>query len=156
MYSTTTLDWHHDTLHDVPGVILWGLGESTFAMAVFCVPAVPKIFKGKRMGFLSRINRSLRSWRHIISTPSRRTDSTKNTGSTKSYSKMTDGDSDMALVDVEAQMTHQSTGERRIVKTTEVVTMADNMSEHAMTAAHHSAQSQQHPWIARGVPGQAM
>ncbi|KAI0886383.1 uncharacterized protein GGS22DRAFT_199669 [Annulohypoxylon maeteangense] len=34
--------------------ILWGLGEMTFAFAVFCVPAIPKAFKGSRIAELPR------------------------------------------------------------------------------------------------------
>lgn len=149
-----TLNWHYDTLHDVPGVILWGVGEATFAMMVFCVPAIPRIFSGKESGLLSRINKSLRSWTLIVTGSSRtqsQTGSTSQqswpkTSATKSYHKMA-GDSEIALTDVDIERLGGNPNER-ITKTTELVTSEDAPSERGIRAAHQHTKSQQHPWMA--------
>lgn len=71
----------------------------------------------------------------------------------KPYRKMTDGDSEIALTDVdhrEVQRPQRNTTESRIIKTTEVFTSEDSVSEDGMTAAQYQAKSQQHqqhPWM---------
>lgn len=143
----------------MPGVILWGVGESTFAMMVFCIPAVPKIFSGKEVGFVSRISKSLKSWTRMMSGSSRTGSKTSSTsqqtwlhpGTHKSYSKMAkNGDSETALVDIDnrkVQRPPQSANDERITRTTELVIMEDAISENGIMAARRQAQSQQHLWM---------
>ncbi|KID81789.1 proteinrelated to integral membrane protein PTH11 [Metarhizium guizhouense ARSEF 977] len=160
VYTTATLNWKYDTIHDVPEVILWGVGESTFAMMVFCVPAVPRIFSGKEPSLVSRINKSLRSWSRLVYGSSRTGSQTSNlsqqvcppASTMGSYGKMMEGDSEIALAGLGAdsrqvQRPHRTTAESRIIKTTEVFTTEDSVSENARTAARHQAKSQQHPWM---------
>ncbi|KAK2594098.1 hypothetical protein QQS21_008201 [Conoideocrella luteorostrata] len=165
VYSTTKLDWNYDTIHDIPGVVLWGVGESTFAMMVFCIPAVPKIFTGKEPkllskfgGICSRVNKSLRSWSRIISGSSRKGSETSHTSqqmwptadARKAHGQMNDGDSVIALTDIdkfEGQRFHRSANGGRITKTTELVTTEAAVGENGMEAACHQAKSRQHPWI---------
>lgn len=145
----------------MPGVVLWGVGESTFAMLVFCVPAIPKIFSGKQPGFVTKIkNTSLLSWSRLVSGGSSREGAqTGNTSQqtwpapdiSRRYRKMTDGDSEIALTDVdnrEGQTTPRNIPPpQRITKTTDVFTTEDTVSETGIAAARHHAESQRHPWM---------
>jgi hypothetical protein len=49
-----------DATYYVSGMALWCLAELTSAVLVFCIPAIPKIFRDK--GVLTRFADTLRSW----------------------------------------------------------------------------------------------
>ncbi|KFA66836.1 hypothetical protein S40285_07372 [Stachybotrys chlorohalonatus IBT 40285] len=58
--SNFTLDYLGDVTHHVSSTYLWGLGECTCAMVIFCVHAFPKVFTSSPL--LIKVFSSLRSW----------------------------------------------------------------------------------------------
>ncbi|CAI6088061.1 unnamed protein product [Clonostachys chloroleuca] len=108
VYKTSTVHKAIDRLYNVPIIILWGLGESTLAMVVFCVPAIPKLFSGQSSGVLSKFKASLQSWAAIATGSNRSQSKPDQSGqqswpaanTNKFYHKMQDGSSEVALTDL--------------------------------------------------------
>jgi hypothetical protein len=46
-YDAVTLDYHGDKTLDMSAFVLWGIGETTVLLMVFCIPAIPKAVGGK-------------------------------------------------------------------------------------------------------------
>lgn len=61
LHSVIGIDYSGDVIYAVYTLILWGVGELTGLLFVFCIPVIPKAFEGGRE-LLSKVGRSLRSW----------------------------------------------------------------------------------------------
>lgn len=59
--AVVAVDYNGDAEYGVDKVILWGVGELTGLLIVFCVPAAPKAFDGEHK-WLHKIKQSLLSW----------------------------------------------------------------------------------------------
>ncbi|KAI0188221.1 hypothetical protein EV127DRAFT_368553 [Xylaria flabelliformis] len=154
VYTLTKTDYAGDAIYQVSTIILWGVGETTALILVFCVPAAPRGFLGNR-GLAVILSRPFQSW---IRTTSASTGSTgshipEKIGSSKKpkqmkgfYSQLEEIDSvrlqDLSTADPREPTVDQSRTVG-ITKTTELVVQGETAP-----GVKGGWLQQQHPWLA--------
>ncbi|KAI1738062.1 hypothetical protein F4680DRAFT_426947 [Xylaria scruposa] len=134
----------HDHTYYGAESLLWSLAESTFAILVFHLVSVPKVFDGN--GPLSNLIASLWPWKRIPSANVLRS-------SAKSQSprewQQSDGDSDISLVQPAYTRSNEIRRDGRIVRTMEFEALSvydNNVTRSGSVQTHLNGR--QHAWTA--------
>lgn len=136
---------------------MWGVGEATCLLGVFCAPSAPAAFRGEGKLF-SRLGQSFRSWVRITRGDGSSPDNShgragwRSTAPPDKVFERTDDSSQVRLADLEnlkmPQQAQVPVGDRGIMRTFEFSSEDRRYENYQGPGMQYQ---QQHPWTGHGV-----